>query len=176
MHEERLAASVVVEAMTAEDIAAAAAIEALSFSLPWTEEMFAQELANPGVSTVLVARAEESPGARSVVGYICIWVVEEELHINNLAVHPRYRRRRIAQALLDAGLEHGHRRQASRAVLEVRASNLPALGLYRRYGFEPVGIRRQYYSHPSEDAVIMSLARIVCERDSRTMRAHQETS
>lgn len=84
-------------------------------------------------------------------------MVEDELHINNLAVHPRWRRRRIAQALLIEALEHGRRRGAERAVLEVRASNLPALSLYRRYGFEPVGIRRQYYSHPVEDAVIMAL-------------------
>ena len=143
--------------MSVEDIAAVSAIEALSFSLPWTEEMFAQELRKPEVSTVLVAWAEARGGQAGIVGYICVWVVADELHINNLAVHPRWRRRHIAQALLTEALEYGRRRGARSAVLEVRASNLPALSLYRRYGFEPVGIRRQYYSHPPEDAVIMAL-------------------
>ncbi|MBI4537224.1 MAG: ribosomal protein S18-alanine N-acetyltransferase [candidate division NC10 bacterium] len=140
-----------------EEIAAVAAIEALSFSLPWTEEMFAQELARPEVSTVLVARVEDRGGEALIVGYICVWVVEDELHINNLAVDPRWRRRRVAHSLLAAALEHGRRRGAERAVLEVRASNVPALRLYGRCGFEPVGLRRRYYSHPVEDAVIMAL-------------------
>lgn len=155
--------------MRSEDLVAVAAIEALSFSLPWTEEMFVQELEKPEVSTVLVARAEgrlpvrgtqTGGGQACIVGYICVWVVADELHINNLAVHPRWRRRHIAQGLLTEALEHGRQRGADRAVLEVRASNLPALNLYRRNGFEPVGIRRQYYSHPPEDAVIMSLKRL----------------
>jgi ribosomal-protein-alanine N-acetyltransferase len=149
-----------IEAMTAADIPAVAAIEARAFSLPWTEEMFAQELANRGLSTILVARAGGAGGGRGLLGYICVWVVEEELHINNLAVHPRYRRRGIARALLEAALALGRGHKATRAVLEVRASNLAALSLYQRYGFKPAGIRRQYYSHPREDAVVMLLEEI----------------
>ncbi len=119
--------------VSVEDIAAVSAIEALSFSLPWTEEMFAQELRKPEVSTMLVAWAEGRGGQAALVGYICAWVVADELHINNLAVHPRWRRRHIAQALLVEVLKHGRQRGAERAVLEVRASNLPALSLHRRY-------------------------------------------
>jgi ribosomal-protein-alanine N-acetyltransferase len=88
-------------------------------------------------------------------GYICVWVVGEELHVNNLAVDPRWRRRGIAGALLEAALDHGRLQGARRAFLEVRASNMAAQGLYRRYGFEAAGVRKRYYDHPTEDAVIM---------------------
>jgi ribosomal-protein-alanine N-acetyltransferase len=142
--------------MTREDLAEVAAIEVLSFPVPWTEEMFLGELAR-AVSTVLVAQDVGRGGQAVVVGFICLWVVEDELHINNLAVHPRWRRRGIADALLTAGLAAGRARGARRALLEVRASNLAAQCLYRRYDFEPVGIRRRYYSQPVEDAIVMAL-------------------
>jgi ribosomal-protein-alanine N-acetyltransferase len=82
-------------------------------------------------------------------------VVGDELHINNLAVDPHWRRRGIARTLLDAALERGRVRGARRAFLEVRASNVEALALYRRHGFEAAGIRKGYYDHPVEDAVVM---------------------
>jgi ribosomal-protein-alanine N-acetyltransferase len=131
------------------------AIEFASFSLPWTEEMFANELAEGTVAGTLVARLSAAGVPPPVVGYICVWLVGDELHINNLAVHPRWRKHGIASELLCAALERGRRGGARAAFLEVRASNVAAQSLYRQFQFEPVGIRRRYYTHPVEDAVIM---------------------
>jgi ribosomal-protein-alanine N-acetyltransferase len=94
------------------------------------------------------------------VGFICFWVVEDEMHVNNLAVDPRWRRRGIAAALLEEGLEQGRARRARRAFLEVRASNVGAQALYRRFGFEVAGVRKRYYTHPMEDAVLMRRERL----------------
>jgi ribosomal-protein-alanine N-acetyltransferase len=137
------------------DLSEVMAIEVASFSLPWTEEMFANELARGTLAEALVARANIGDGGGTVVGYICVWVVSLELHINNLAVLPRWRRQGVAGRLLEAALAFGHARGATEAFLEVRASNQPALELYRRYRFAPVGVRARYYTHPVEDAVVM---------------------
>jgi ribosomal-protein-alanine N-acetyltransferase len=145
----------VIEAMRREDLAHVMAIEAASFSMPWTEEMFTNELAARVPGGTLVARLPTSGAPSTVAGYICVWVVADELHINNLAVHPRWRKRGIARALVHAALEHGNRQGAEFAFLEVRASNVVAQRLYRRFDFEPVGVRPRYYTHPVEDAVIM---------------------
>jgi ribosomal-protein-alanine N-acetyltransferase len=131
------------------------AIETASFSLPWTEEMFATELAPDTVSGTLVARLPSPGVSPAVVGYICTWVVGDELHINNLAVHPRWRHRGIGRALLGEALRLGRERGARSAFLEVRASNRAAQTLYRQFAFDAVAIRRRYYTHPLEDAVVM---------------------
>jgi [ribosomal protein S18]-alanine N-acetyltransferase len=149
------AADILIEPMRREDLPEVMAIEVVSFSVPWTEEMFGNELASETLAGVLVAR---DPGAGSpppVVGYICVWLVSDELHINNLAVHPRWRKRGIARQLLQAALQHGRRGGARAAFLEVRASNVAAQGLYRKFHFEAVGVRPRYYTHPIEDAVVM---------------------
>ncbi len=140
--------------MRREDLSEVVAIEAVSFALPWTEEMFETDLARKDLSEALVARIDTG-SPPPIAGYVCAWVVEEELHINNLAVSPRWRRRGIAAALLTAALERGHARGAECALLEVRVSNVAAQLLYRRHGFKPAGIRKRYYDHPVEDAVIM---------------------
>jgi ribosomal-protein-alanine N-acetyltransferase len=90
-----------------------------------------------------------------VVGFCSFWHVLEELHINNLAVLPAYRRSHIATALLRRVLEDGARLGASRATLEVRRSNEPARMLYEAFGFSVAGVRRGYYSNPPEDALVL---------------------
>lgn len=149
------APDLLIEPMRHADLPEVLAIEVTSFSLPWTEEMFANELGPGTVSRMLVARLPAAGDPAPVVGYICVWLVGEELHINNLAVHPRWRQRGIARELLRAALRRGREGGADTAFLEVRASNLAAQALYRQFGFEPVGIRRRYYTHPLEDAVVM---------------------
>jgi [ribosomal protein S18]-alanine N-acetyltransferase len=157
------------------DLSEVMAIEVTSFSLPWTEEMFGNELARGTLAEALVARVVAGGRTEAVVGYICLWVVSQELHINNLAVAPRWRRRGVGARLLDAALEFGRVRGATEAFLEVRASNQPALELYRRYRFAPVGVRARYYTHPVEDAVVMRREGLgAMERRPTGVRATEE--
>lgn len=145
----------VIDAMRREDLAEVLAIEVVSFSTPWTEEMFTNDLAGEVPGVTLVARLPVAGAPSVIVGYVCVWVVGDELHVNNLAVHPRWRRRGIARVLVREALGHGERLGVRVAFLEVRASNAAAQRLYRDFDFEPVGLRRRYYTHPVEDAVVM---------------------
>ena len=130
------------------------AIEEASFSSPWTREMYLAELNNTGVSHFYLARTlAGDPG--EVIGFCSFWHVLEELHINNLAVLPAYRRSRIGTALLRRVLEDGAQLGASRATLEVRRSNDPARMLYEKFGFLVAGVRRGYYTNPIEDALVL---------------------
>jgi len=127
------------------------AIEDVSFTNPWTRDMYLAELGNPGVSFCYLARAA---GGR-VVGFCSFWKVADELHINNLAVLPASRRAGVASALLGRVLADGARLGAVRATLEVRKSNDPARLLYERLGFAIAGVRRSYYTKPDEDAIVL---------------------
>ena len=146
--------AVAFDSMHREDLSEVLAIESLSFSEPWTEEMFLHELSAQGLAHVLVARADEGSGPR-IVGFLCDWIVAGELHINNIAVHPAYRRRGVASHLLEEMLRRAKVIGAKAGYLEVRASNEAANALYQRYGFRQIGRRRNYYDHPREDAIIM---------------------
>ncbi len=133
------------------DLDAVIAIEAESFTNPWTREMYEAELGNGGVSHFMLARGSDD----GVVGFCSYWRVVDEVHINNLAVLPAFRRRGIGRALLQRILVEAAREGATRALLEVRRSNEEARRLYESIGFTVAGIRRQYYSHPTEDAVVL---------------------
>lgn len=140
--------------MRREDLPEVLAIESLSFSEPWTEEMFVHELSSGWIANHLVARADEGSGPH-LVGFLCAWIVAGELHINNIAAHPGYRRRGVASQLLEEILCRAKAIGATAGYLEVRASNEAAKALYLRYGFKLVGRRRNYYDHPREDAIVM---------------------
>jgi ribosomal-protein-alanine N-acetyltransferase len=137
--------------LSADEIDAVLAVEEASFTNPWTREMYLAELENPQVSYVYVARDEE----RRIVGYCAFWRVGDELHINNLAVAPSYRRSGIASALLRRVLQEGRLLGAHRAMLEVRRSNTVALRMYEQFGFVVRGVRPAYYSQPVEDALVL---------------------
>ena len=127
------------------------AIEAASFTSSWTREMYLAEFENVGVSYCYLARDE----SRQILGFCSFWRVLDELHINNLAVAPRHRRRGIGAELLRAVLTEGARLGAHRATLEVRRSNAGARYLYERFGFATAGVRRAYYTSPIEDALVL---------------------
>jgi ribosomal-protein-alanine N-acetyltransferase len=127
------------------------AIEEASFTNPWTREMYMAEFENRGISFCYLARDEH----RQVVGFCSIWRIADELHINNLAVAPSYRRHGVATALLRRVLDEGGAAGATQATLEVRRSNEPARQLYERFGFGVAGVRRGYYSKPIEDAIVL---------------------
>jgi len=157
MSKTRLA--VTCHSMSREDLPEVLAIESLSFAEPWTEEMFLYELPSEGMATPIVASVDDGAGER-IVGFLCAWIVCEELHINNLAVHPGYRGRGVASQLLDELLGLANVKGATVSYLEVRASNDAAIALYKGYGFQPIGRRRNYYDHPQEDAVVMRKERL----------------
>ena len=142
----------VVESMTSPDqIDAVLAVEEASFTNPWTRAMYVAELENPGVSFCYFARGENG----KVVGFCSFWRVLDELHINNLAVLPSYRREGVATALLEYVMREGAGQGATRATLEVRRSNDAARLLYEQFGFSVAGVRKGYYTKPEEDALIL---------------------
>jgi ribosomal-protein-alanine N-acetyltransferase len=126
-------------------------IERASFSMPWTADMFRWELRNRDVSSTWVARTDDG----RVMAFCCVWVILDELHINNVAVAPEFRGRGVAAALLGHVMDDAVRQGAARATLEVRRSNRAALKLYERLGFAEGGIRPNYYANPAEDALIL---------------------
>ena len=126
-------------------------IESISFTNPWTKEMYLSELEHRDVSFFYVAR----DALGEAIGFCSCWCVLDEVHINNLAVLPEHRRSGVASALLERVLRDGAARGASRATLEVRRSNVAALKLYERFGFTVSGVRRGYYTNPDEDALIL---------------------
>ena len=127
------------------------AVDAASFTNPWTRDMFVWEARNSDVARLYVYRATGD----GLIGYCAVWHVFDELHVNNLAVLPVWRRRGVAGELLRHALGRAVASGARRSTLEVRASNAPARALYERFGYRPAGIRRSYYTNPVEDAVIL---------------------
>jgi len=133
------------------DLDAVLAIEAASFTSPWTRAMYLAELENAGVSHFYLAKTPLG----EIIGFCSFWRVVDELHINNLAVAPAHRRAQVATALLSRVLTDGAAMGAHRATLEVRQSNVPAQRLYERFGFTVAGVRRGYYTKPAEDALVL---------------------
>jgi [ribosomal protein S18]-alanine N-acetyltransferase len=138
-------------------------LEEACFSAPWTRKMLEAELTGNQFAHFLVARetAKSATSDGPIVGSLCFWIVFEEVRLMNLAVAEEMRRRGIGAALVGSALRIGLIQAATRAVLEVRASNDAALALYRRFGFTQVSIRPSYYSNPVEDAVLMEMEPIV---------------
>ena len=126
-------------------------IETLVFPHPWSSDLFQHELmANQVARYLVICRGPD------VVGYVGIWLIVGEIHVTTIAVHPEDRRQGIGESLLisviELALDHG----AQLITLEVRESNLAARAMYRKYGFEEVGVRSGYYTETGEDALLMS--------------------
>ena len=135
------------------DLRAVMRIESVSFPTPWTKNMFLREMREDNdIASFLVARV-----GRALAGYGGFWLILDECHIGNIAVHPRWRRRRIGERLFKAMLEGARAGGARKATVEVRRSNIPAQSLYRKHGFREVAVRRRYYADTGEDALIMNL-------------------
>jgi ribosomal-protein-alanine N-acetyltransferase len=98
---------------------------------------------------------------QAILGYLCYWIVFEEVRLMNLAVIESMRHRGIARSLVSTALQTGVSQSAHRAVLEVRASNRAAQALYQGFGFSQTAVRPKYYTNPVEDAVLMELDPIV---------------
>lgn len=127
--------------------------------------MLQAELTGNRFAHFLLAKQVDKSGTDStaVVGYLCYWIVFEEVRLMNLAVLSPMRRQGLARSLVIHALQTGVDQGAVRAVLEVRASNVAAQSLYHSLGFRQIATRPSYYTNPSEDAVLMELEPIVVQ-------------
>ena len=138
--------------MTAEHLPQIVALERICFAgEAWSESLFRDALERPDAA--LLAAVDETG---TVLGYAMLSAVWDEGNLDNIAVAPRSRRLGVADAMLDVLTGYG-RKCLAFLTLEVRASNAPAIALYQKHGFVPVGRRRNYYSTPKEDAILMTL-------------------
>jgi [ribosomal protein S18]-alanine N-acetyltransferase len=140
--------------MRPQDLRQVLEIERSSFDNPWTSALFLQELRIP-FSRILVARPAGGSD-EPIVGYLCRWFIADEIHVLNVAVHPQYRRLGLGAVLLAEAMREARSGEAEAVTLEVRRSNEAAQRLYAAFGFEEVGVRRNYYGR-GEDALIMRL-------------------
>ncbi len=174
-----------VSRMALVDISAVMEIERLAFPRPWPEKAYRYELNENPNAYFVVARLPDSTrtphtsvlqklmglirplstlhaplfssSSSAVVGFAGMWMYVDEAHIATLATHPGWRGRGIGETILQTLLREAQRRNATMATLEVRAGNVAAQSLYRKYGFEEVGRRKQYYQDNHEDALIMTV-------------------
>ena len=140
----------VIRPITPRHIEAMVGIERLSFSDPWSREMFRSELEVGGGT---YARGIERDG--HLLGYLLAVIVADEAHLGNLAVHPDERRSGLGQMLLEDLLREAIRAGVIRITLEVRESNTIARKFYQQNEFIDVAIRKNYYRNPVEDAIVM---------------------
>ena len=150
MEENRMNVRIV--PMNADHLDEVAELERICFSVPWSRNMLAEELDNL-LSAFLVALDDND----KVVGYAGVQVILDEGYITNVAVRPECRRQGIAAKLLQVFLDFAKANKLTFLTLEVRASNYDAIALYGSRGFRSVGRRKNYYEHPKEDAIIMTL-------------------
>ncbi|UCB52320.1 MAG: ribosomal protein S18-alanine N-acetyltransferase [Candidatus Zixiibacteriota bacterium] len=138
-----------IQRMTQDDIEEIARLEKLCFSDPWAKQNFQEELKHR-FSVPLVVKS-----GQTVLGYMCLWHIEDQMEIANFAVSPDFRGRGIGKKMMEKVLWEAEERGCTNLILSVRESNLPAIGLYTDHGFEEVHRRRGYYRDPAEDAIIM---------------------
>lgn len=145
-------ADIIIEPMRQEQVAQVAALEAQCFSMPWSAGAFADAVESPNYEYIVAVNASDG----AVAGYAGMQVVLDEAEITNIAVEPSMRHSGIAYKLLE-GLELLCRRRNVKYLhLEVRESNTAAGQLYKKFGFEIDGIRKNFYQKPTENAVLMT--------------------
>jgi ribosomal-protein-alanine N-acetyltransferase len=144
---------IIIRRANTDDIKRIADLDKLCFSVPWSEQAFQRELKENELAFYILAEVKDS--AR-IVGYAGVWLINEEGHITNVAVHPEYRRKHIGMSIVDVLIKESRKRANIKTfTLEARKSNEAAIELYKKFGFLEVGIRKGYYQENNEDAVIM---------------------
>ena len=131
------------------DIQAVARLEQKIFSAPWSEKSFRDALLSPDNCYLVAVWGE------AVVGYCGLWCSYDCADLCNLAVSEEFRERKLGSSLLAQGMMQVKEKGVRRVLLEVRESNIPAIALYSKSGFQKIGIRPGYYSRPAEDGVLM---------------------
>ena len=141
---------IIIDNLKETDPPALAELDKKCFAIPWSEKAFSDELNNK-LAHYVIARDGEK-----VIGYAGFWEVCGEGDVTNVAVIEGYRRQHIGSRLIEEMIKQATAMRLELLTLEVRRSNLAAQGLYEKYGFEVLGIRRAYYSDNREDALIMT--------------------
>ncbi len=136
--------------MTLDDVEAVGVLEQLSFSTPWPIDAFVNELTINKHAHYVVATVRGR-----VIAYCGMWVIIDEAHITNVAVHPDFRGQKIGERLMRQMMGLAVVLGGERMTLEVRPSNYTARNLYAKLGFVEAGVRKRYYSDNNEDAIIM---------------------
>lgn len=136
--------------MTSEDVQAVMDVEKASFTVPWTEETFQKEMDdNPYAYYYVVEKEGE------IIGYCGLWLIIDEAHVTNIAIHPNHRGNKYGERLFRHTCEEAIAHGAIQLSLEVRVSNTAAQHMYRKFGMVPGGIRKRYYTDNGEDALVM---------------------
>lgn len=125
-------------------------IEKICFSIPWSLEAFEKELDENPLAYYIVAEIQ-----KKAVGYAGMWIVVDEGHITNIAVHPKFQHQGIGTLLVEHFIREAKRKNLIALTLEVRESNIKAQNLYKKFGFVNEGIRKRYYQDTGENAIIM---------------------
>ena len=139
----------IITEMNAAHVPQVAELERICFADPWSEKSVASELDNKWALWLVAVEDDR------VIGYIGSQTSIDETDVMNVAVHPDFRRRDIAESLIIRLVEELKNRGSHALMLEVRASNAPAIALYEKLGFLQVGCRKNYYRNPKEDALIL---------------------
>ncbi|SFF98793.1 [SSU ribosomal protein S18P]-alanine acetyltransferase [Desulfotomaculum arcticum] len=126
-------------------------IENISFPTPWSKNAFDYELTYNDFAHYIVALNDDN----QVIGYAGVWIILDEGHITNIAIHPGWRSTGLGFTLMQELISRAALLGVERFTLEVRPSNKPARALYQKLGFVEKGLRKQYYTDTKEDAIIM---------------------
>lgn len=136
--------------MTYADISGVLEVERASFLTPWSKDAFESELSHAGFSQYFVAEDHNR-----IIGYGGMWVILDEAHITNIAVHPDERGKKVGEQILLTLIRTAEALGCGGMTLEVRVGNQVAQNLYAKHGFYTRGVRRGYYTDTGEDALIM---------------------
>lgn len=140
-----------IELMKLEDVPAVMEVDTGSFPAPWTKEIYEQELIENDFAHYFVMKTEDG----IIIGYVGLWIIFDDAQITNIAVHQQYRGKKIGEKLFGFALAYAFQRGAQKLSLEVRPSNTVAKNMYRKFGLQEGGVRKNYYPDNGEDALVM---------------------
>lgn len=150
---QKEAGRVIIRMMTVEDIDAVYDIQKESFTIPWTKASLKQDIEQNKLAHYFVLQRDMG----EIIGYASLWRVLDEANINNIAVSKKMQDKGYGQMLIRHMIAFARQNQLSKITLEVRRSNYKAIHVYEKFGFERVGVRKNYYTDGNEDAILMDL-------------------
>lgn len=167
--------------LTQQDLQAAIELDQVALGGLWSLDGYTRELDSPNSELLVLAQhpcpsdgASCTTGPCPLLGLGCLWAILDEGHITLLATHPAYRHQGLGQAMLWALIALARQRGLEWVTLEVRVSNRAAIALYRKFGFQEVGCRRQYYRDNGEDALVLWLKGIQSRDFQKTLQTWEQ--